>query len=119
MMNRLTISAGLVVMLIGAGSAIVAAQQRMTVDVSAAFAPYDASPEATPIAQQWTGAIAAAQQSIRVTLYSFTLFAFRDALIQAKQVHPDLDIRGVFDEGILGQPSQRENVRLLACAGIP
>ena len=119
MMKRLTTSVGLVLILVVIGSPIVAAQERMTVDVSAAFGPHNSSPETTPIAQQWTTAIGTAQKSIRVTLYSFTLFAFRDALIQAKGNHPDLDIRVVFDQGILNQAGEAENLRLLSCAGIP
>lgn len=77
------------------------ATAQTTVQAETAF-----SPEASgtrPIAELWSKAIGEANDSIKVTFYSFTLDSLRDALREAKRRKPSLDVRAVLDR------SQRYN----------
>jgi phosphatidylserine/phosphatidylglycerophosphate/cardiolipin synthase-like enzyme len=97
------------------GLSVVAAQDGTRVQVTTAFGPDAAQPGDTPIARLWVNNIAAAQHSLRLTFYNFTLTAVRDALISAKQANPSLDIRGILDRSLL----TNANIRAIACeAGV-
>jgi len=113
MMNsrKLLLLAGLVV----CGLSVVTAQDGTRVQVTTAFGPDAAQPGNTPIARLWVNNIYAAQHSLRLTFYNFTLTAVRDALIGAKQLNPDLNIRGILDRSLIANA----NVRDVACqAGV-
>jgi len=79
------------------GVSVVAAQDGTHVQVTTAFGPDASQPQNTAIAQLWVNNISAAQDSLRLTFYDFTLFAVRDAIIAAKQLNPNLQIRGILD----------------------
>jgi phosphatidylserine/phosphatidylglycerophosphate/cardiolipin synthase-like enzyme len=94
------------------GLSVAGAQNSGTrVQITTAFGPDPALPDNTPIAQQWTANISAAQHSLRLTFYNFTLNAVRDAIIAAKAANPSLDVRGVLDKSQITSA----NVRALAC----
>ncbi len=97
--------------LVVCGLSVVAAQDSTRVQVTTAFGPDSAQPQDTPIARLWVNNIYAAQHSLRLTFYNFTLTAVRDALIGARQMNPDLNIRGILDRSQI----TNANVRAVAC----
>jgi phosphatidylserine/phosphatidylglycerophosphate/cardiolipin synthase-like enzyme len=93
------------------GLSVVAAQDGTRVQVTTAFGPDAAQAGDTAIARLWVNNISAAQDSLRLTFYDFTLLAVRDALIAAKQLNPNLQIRGILDRSQVSNA----NVRAVAC----
>jgi phosphatidylserine/phosphatidylglycerophosphate/cardiolipin synthase-like enzyme len=105
--RRIVVSATLVV----CGLCVVKAQESSLVQITPAFSPDAAQPENTAIARLWVNNIYAAQHSLRLTFYDFTLLPIRDALIAAKQLNPALDIRGILDRSQIASA----NVYAVAC----
>lgn len=77
-------------------------QETVTVSIETNFSPHP-SP-VRPIQDAWLRVIDNAVASIRVSMYSFTLFPLRDALIQAKL--RGVDVRAVAEDTGLGSVSQ-------------
>jgi phosphatidylserine/phosphatidylglycerophosphate/cardiolipin synthase-like enzyme len=105
--RKLLLAAALLV----CGLSVVAAQDGTRVQVTTAFGPDAAEAGNTAIARLWVNNISAAQDSLRLTFYDFTLFAVRDAIIAAKQLNPNLQIRGILDRSQISSA----NVRAVAC----
>src|SRR5215470_10917039 len=84
LVRKILLSAALVL----CGLSIVTAQDGALVQITTAFGPDAGQPENTPIVQLWVNNIYAAQHSLRLTFYNFTLSAVRDALIGARQLNP-------------------------------